>query len=162
MPITSAARNLLNWPDVLNQPLTDESIGLRARALDDYLRPRVRIQIGAVIASVTALLLCVALAFSMPLHSPLPAYALCVAAVAMLPGVLLGVCLLPRQALRTYLASIPPENVAEMEWLIEQVPQAAGLKAAVEREPRGYVFAELKALREAYRANKAANASSMP
>ena len=148
-------KSLLGWPDVLNAPMSAAEISARVAALDAYLQPRTRIMLGCMGITVLGTVAAVVVCFLEGLNSAASGYLMLAATLTMATGVLLSVITAGGEAMKVSLLPLPPENIAEMGWLLENVPQAEMLKAAVAKEPRCYVHGELRALQAAYAENQA-------
>jgi hypothetical protein len=140
---------------MLREPLSPTDISERIAALDAYLEPRTRLMLLCMGITVFGMVASVVATFFMPLSSGAFIYLMAPATLTMAAGAFLTVATSIRETMKASLRPLPPENVAELEWLLENVPQADKLKAAIAMEPRSYVHGELRALQSAYAENQA-------
>lgn len=148
-------RAYLRWPDFLKSPLSVTEIAARQAALAAYIKPRERLTRASMVWAVLGLVAAVVASFFTSIHDVLLPDMLLATVIPVVPGVVLSMLVSAREMTVRYLEPVAIENTAELGWLLENVPEAQALKDAIAREPRSYVYGELKALQHAWRERKA-------
>jgi len=142
-------RAYLRWPDFLGSPLGVAEIADRRAALAAYLKPRQRLQWASMAWAILGLVFAVVASFFTSRNDTV--VILLVSVSPILPGAVLSIMLSAREMMQRYLEPVAIENTAEMRWLLDNVSDAQALREAVAREPRSYLYGELKALQYAWR-----------